>query len=321
MSVRVGAINTAAAVVALALALGAASYGVRRSPAARAPSRSPAVEIVELSDGRRGLRDATGEVVELKPYHRILAGSTVADRLLHELAEPERVVGVTAYGRAQSPWAYQQAGKPTLEGADSVEAVLALAPDLVVVNSLGQLDKVARLRERGIAVFDLGDMGGADMLVRSMHLVALLLGHPERGDRLATGWQRRLASVADVRGDRARRRGVYLSELSGKLFGGTRGSSYGDILLAAGLDDAAAGAYRGWPEYSAEELLRLDPELIVTKPGMGVQICRVNGLARLRACRSPDGFIEVEAALLDDPGLAMLDAAEAIFAAAYPDAR
>ena len=318
---RIAAINAAGIAGALAVALVAASYGASSTPVGQVSALAP-VETVALTDGRRGLRDATGEIVELRPYRRILAASTVADRLLRELAEPDRVAGVTAYGRAESPWAYQQSDKPTLTGVDNIEAVVALAPDLVVLNSFGAIDKVARLRERGISVFDLGEMRGAAMLVRDIHLVAMLLGHPERGQRLATSWQRRLDAVAAALGNRTRKRAVYVATYGGKLFGGTRGSSYGDLLVAAGLVDAAAAAgYQGWPQHATEQLLVLDPDLIVTKPGMPAELCRIAGLDRLRVCIRPGGFAEVEAAVLDDPGLPMLDAAEAIFAAAYSPTR
>lgn len=317
---RLALVNALGVAAALGLAL-VATRGTRPEIPVAPAAAMASLDVVELPGGRRGLRDATGYVVELKPYRRLLAASTVADCLLRELAEPDRVAGVTAYGRAQSPWAYQQADKPVLSGVEDVEAVLSLSPDLVLLNSHGQISKVTRLRERGVEVFDLGEMRGADMLVRDIHVVAALLGHPERGDRLATGWRRRFAAVAGSLGGRARRRALYLSTYGGKVFGGTRGSSYGDILAAAGLVDAAADAYEGWPQYSAEQLLRLDPDLVVTKPGMGAELCRIPGLGQLRVCQTASGFAEVDGVLLDDPGLPMLDAAEHVFAAAYPDAR
>lgn len=315
---RLSLINAAGVAAALGLALIAAGRGAPPAVAMRLAA-TPSLALVELPGGRHGLGDATGHVVELKPYRRLLAASTVADRLLHELAEPDRIVGVTAYGRAQSPWAYQLADKPALAGVDDVETVLSLAPDLVVMNSYGQNAKVTRLRERGIEVFDLGEMRGAAMLVRDIHVVAALLGHPERGQRLAAAWQRRFAAVDDALGARPRKRAIYVSTYGGKMFGGTRGSSYGEILVAAGMVDVAATDYEGWPQYDSEQLLRLDPDLVVTKPGMGAELCRNPGLDRLRSCRAPGGFVEVEGAVLDDPGLPMLDAAEQIFAAAYPD--
>lgn len=315
---RLALVNAAGVVAALGLAVFVAARSAPPETLAQ-PAAAASVEVVALPGGGRGLRDATGHVVELRAYRRVLAASTMADRLLHELAEPDRVVGVTAYGRAESPWAYQQADKPALSGVDDVEAVLSLSPDLVILNSVGLTSKVARLRERGVEVFDLGDMRGADMLVHDIHIVATLLGHPERGQRLATAWQRRFAAVDGALAGRARKRAVYLSTYGGKVFGGTRGSSYGDILAAAGVVDVAAAGYEGWPQYDSEQLLRLDPDLVVTKPGMGVELCRIPGLERLRGCLAPGGFVEIEDAVLDDPGLAMLDAAEQIFAAAYPE--
>lgn len=319
MSARVAIANTAGVIVAVGLALAAAAY---RTPAPRteaAPTPDAPVEIVSLSDGRRALRDATGTLVELRPYQHIMSASILTDRLLHELAEPQRVVGVTTFNRAGSPWAYQQADKPALAGLDDLEAVLALRPDLVVTNGIGDTARIARLRERGIAVFDLGEMRGAASLIGDIHAVAYLLGHPERGVRYATAWQRRFDAVDAALGDRPRRRAMFLTAYAGRIFGGTRGTSYGDVLAAAGVVDAAAADYTGWPQYSSEELLRIDPDLIVTKARTPGELCRMPGLERLKACRTPGAFIEVDGDLIEDAGPAMLDAAEAIFAAAYPD--
>jgi ABC-type Fe3+-hydroxamate transport system substrate-binding protein len=133
---RIALVNAVGIAAALGVAVGAASYGARPAPVAGLRPLA-AVETVALPGGGRGLRDATGEIVELRAFRRILAASTVADHLLRELAEPDRIVAVTAYGRAESPWAYLQSDKPTLAGVDDVEAVLALAPDLVVLNSYG----------------------------------------------------------------------------------------------------------------------------------------------------------------------------------------
>jgi iron complex transport system substrate-binding protein len=318
---RLALANGAGVVIAVGFALVAASHppavpGVTTTSGARGR-----IEVLELPGGRRGLRDATGEIVELKRYRRVLAASTIADRLLRELAEHDRVVGVTAYGQAQSPWAYQQSDKPVLAGIDRVEIVLSLKPDLVVLNSHGQTSKVARLREQGIEVFDLGEARGAEDLLDDVHIVGLLIGHPERGERLATAWQRRFEAVDASLCDRPRKRAMYLSTYGGKVFGGTRGSSYGDVIVAAGLVDIAAAGYEHWPQYSAENLLRLDPDLVVTKPGMGAELCRLPGVSQIRFCRAPGGFVEVDGALLDEPGLPMLDAAEQIFSAVYSNTR
>ena len=98
------------------------------------------------------------------------------------------------------------------------------------------------------------------------------------------------------------------------------GTSYHDVLGAAGLIDVAAGSYHGWPQYRAEELIALAPDLIVTAAGMGDALRRSPGLSAMPALRQPGGVIELDGEVLSDSGLGMLECAEALFAASYPAA-
>jgi iron complex transport system substrate-binding protein len=66
--------------------------------------------------------------------------------------------------------------------------------------------------------------------------------------------------------------------------------------------------------------MALDPDLIVTKGELADAICVRPGLERLRACTTPGHVLTVPSGLIEDPGPAMLDAAELLFAKAYPDA-
>jgi iron complex transport system substrate-binding protein len=109
-----------------------------------------------------------------------------------------------------------------------------------------------------------------------------------------------------------------VSAYAGQLFGGTIGTSYHDVLQAAGLVDSAALHYRNWPHYDPEQLLQLDPEVIVAATTSAAQFCGISGLDHLRACaHGAAGVIGVDEALMSDPGLGMLDAAEALRARVY----
>ena len=81
----------------------------------------------------------------------------------------------------------------------------------------------------------------------------------------------------------------------------------------------AAERYRDWPQYRAEEVVALDPDLVVTKDGMAAAVCAHPGLARSVPAGTPGRILTLPGGLLDDPGVAMLDAAELLFAKAYPD--
>lgn len=274
--------------------------------------------LVPAPGGGMGLVDATGQVVPARPYRRIVSTSTLTDRLLVELVEPDRVLAFSAAGARHSPWAYQYAGKRAVEGLGPVEGLIAMKPDLILMTSFGGGGRVAKLRAAGIEVFDFGELRGVTSLVKVSETLAVLLGHRERGVRFARAFERRLAAVARPLADRPRRRALYVAVIGPNLYGGTTGTSYHDVLAAAGLIDVAAGRFKDWTKYSAEQLLELGPELIVTKTGMGRALCVFPGLEHIPACEVPGRILELPPGLLDEPGPAMLDAAETLFALAYP---
>jgi iron complex transport system substrate-binding protein len=243
-----------------------------------------------------------------RDYRHIVSVSPVADEVLLEICEPDRVAafaGTSARGAARG---FRYAGKPTIEHLDDLERILSLHPDLVLVNGIGDPRPVARLREAGLVVFDLGEMRGLSTLIPEIRELAEVLGHPERGEWFATGLVQRMSAIAADVPASDKPRAIHLSVYGDSLFGGALGTSYHDVLVAAGLVDAAS-AYRGWPQYTAEQVLMMDPDVIVTNMGMRERLCAHAGLAGLRACKGPRGVVEVDADLLGDPGPAMVDAA------------
>ena len=87
------------------------------------------------------------------------------------------------------------------------------------------------------------------------------------------------------------------------------GTSYHDVLIGAGCVDAAAGSYRGWPQFGVEQVLALAPSVVVTKIGMEARIAQL-----LTGLPQPTRIIALPAELLEDPGPRVLEAAEALAA-------
>jgi iron complex transport system substrate-binding protein len=255
--------------------------------------------------------------VPLRAYHRIASTSVVTDRLLVALCEPDRILAFSAAGVRESPWAHQYAGKAAVEGLGALEPLIALKPDLLLMNRFGDPGRVSKLRAAGIQVFDLGELHGVASLVPIIRWMGELVGHPERAEDFLRGFQRRFAAVSASLDGRPRRTALYVAAIGPTLIGGTTGTSYHDVLTAAGLVDAAAGRVKDWPQYSAEQIMSMNPDLLVTKTGMGNALCLYPGLERLRAC-APGHVIELDAGLIEDPGITMLDAAERLFEKAYP---
>jgi iron complex transport system substrate-binding protein len=270
------------------------------------------IQRTTLGDGRQAIVDAGGQVVPLSDYHRIAAGSIVADELLLALAEPARIVALTHYGRENSRSAHLFGDRIEIDGPTDIERMRKHRVDLLILNHFGAPAELARVRDLGIEVFNLGEMRGIATLVPNIESVAILLGDRERGVRLAISLQRRMRGVAaDVPRDR-RKSALYVSAYGGLLFGGAARTSYHDVLVAAGLLDLAADSFSDWPHYDPEQLLGLDPEVIVTTDASVAQLCRTSGLDHLRACSSEHGVVGLPEGLIGNPGLGMLDAAEEI---------
>jgi iron complex transport system substrate-binding protein len=313
-------LNLAAVLLAFALSSYAGLRSSKHAPALAVGSgeRLPELDTpLPLAEGGQALSDATGALVPLGPYRRVASGSLLADPIVLALCAPDEVVAFSARA-PDARDAYRYTGKPSLD-AHRVEALLGVHPDLVLVNSLGDHAFVQRLRDAGLRVFDLGPMRGVSTFLSNLLAVGWLVGREDAARTLGAQFRRRLEAIARRLPESARRGALYLGVHGNQLYGGTRGSSYHDVLSYAGLLDVAAQKFEGWPSYDPEQLLGFDPEIVVTQTGTRAALCQRSELGRLRACGEHGRVIELDAQLLNDAGFGMLEASELIHRAAYPE--
>jgi ABC-type hemin transport system substrate-binding protein len=102
---------------------------------------------------------------------------------------------------------------------------------------------------------------------------------------------------------------MYLTNVGESWFGGTQGSSYGDLLRLSGIEDlAAAHGYRDWPQFSREQILGLSPPLVVTRVGGRDALCGDPVLSAVPACAPAGRVIEMPSGYDSDPGLGLVQA-------------
>ncbi|MEM8709611.1 MAG: ABC transporter substrate-binding protein [Planctomycetota bacterium] len=256
--------------------------------------------------------DAEGTAVVVRPYARIVSLNPVADHLLLQLVEPARLIAVSSLTLGDHPEAWRFGDSIGVDRKESIESVIALRPDLVVSSPFVDASRHARLRELGIAVFNLGEMRGVGTTREGIEDLGRLLGLHERAARLQRKFDRDLAALAaSATADEPR--GIYLSVYGDTFFGGTAGTSYGDVLGLAGFRDAAAeSGFIDWPQYTSEALIELAPDWIVTRKGMGEVIRRHPVLAQLPAVRSAHRILEIDDAYDGDAGLGVVHAADSL---------
>lgn len=280
------------------------------------PTATPATR----GEDRDVLIDARGNAVPVRAYSRIVSLNTISDHLLLELVEPQRVAAVTGYTLANHPDAWRFGDRPGVERSDQIEFVIAQKPDLVIVSQFANESYMARLREIGIHVFDLGDMLGVETTLENVRTLGQLLGVPERAERVERDLVRQLWALENAVPEDERIGAMYLNVHGDHLSGGTRGTSYADVLHYGGVRDVAAAAgHSGWPQFDPEQVLAIDPPVIVTSEGMASAIRGHSLLAGLTAC-GPDGrIVELPGAFLGDPGFGVVEAARRLQEALHPD--
>ncbi|MED5371305.1 MAG: ABC transporter substrate-binding protein [Myxococcota bacterium] len=268
--------------------------------------------LTEVVDGR-------GIAVPVADYQRIVSLHMVADHLLLELVEPSRLVAITEANVAGNSEGWRFSAQIPIGQNNRLEAILRAQPDLVIVSNFVDAALLARLEEEGIPTFDLGGMYGLESTREDIRLLSQLVGAPARGDALlrSLDLQERALELAvppDQRID-----GIYLSVIGDAWYGGTQGTSYGDMLRLSGIHDVAADAgHQMWPRYSAEDLLALDPPLILAPSGSTPTICRHSILEQLRACHEGGRIVELPPSYPNDPGLGVLKTAQELQPRVHP---
>lgn len=187
--------------------------------------------------------------------------------IVYALDAGDRLVGVC--GQCDFPAA--AAKLPRVGGylAPSVEAIVAQAPDLViVVPSPGNREAVRAVERLGVRTLVMQDRTLADLWA-SIGTLGDALGVGDAGRALVARLQARLDAVRARVASRPRRR-VLLVVGHRPLIVAGGGTLQDELLAIAGGDNVAHDAGQAWPQLSLEAVVARAPEVIIDA-GMGTE--------------------------------------------------
>ena len=199
------------------------------------------------------------------PPKRIVTLSMSTDETMLGLVEPERMVAVntllddpvssniTALAKAIP----QRIGEPT------VEEIIALQPDLVVVPDWGDLTMVPSLREAGLKVVVCKGARNLTEIRETVTLLATAAGEPERGQKLLSMMDAKLVEIQKKveKIPQTERKTVVLISLMGG-YGGL-GSSFDEACRYAGVVNGRAElGIRDFQVMTKEQLVQIDPDIL-----------------------------------------------------------
>lgn len=210
--------------------------------------------------------DAAGrEVVIPKKPEKILGTSAFIDTMLLGVVTADHLAGATAADRdpAISYIAEDTKDIPLtvpLMGAPA-ELIAQAKPDLIIASTYTKQDDLALYETMGIPVVVVKGPVNLEEVKESVRLIAAAAGEKERGERVVSRMEEKLAEadrvLSGVTGPRPK---VYL--ISQMTRWGGPGSMYDELVTRARLDNAIglAGARNG-QSVSLEMLYKVDPDL------------------------------------------------------------
>lgn len=192
---------------------------------------------------------------------RIVSLAPALTEIVFSLGLGSRVVGVTSY----CDWPPEATALPKVGGYanPSVEAVIALEPDLVLVSpGPGNREAAIAIRRSGLRV----EVVAAETLeetYRSIETVAEVCGEPERGRLLVRSLRERIERVAARARSSPPVRALFCVEVDPIVAAG-RGTLPGELLeLAGGQNVVREGRY---PRLGIEGVIALAPDVILQAP-------------------------------------------------------
>jgi iron complex transport system substrate-binding protein len=224
----------------------------------------------QIDNGSAGaayeVTDITGETIQMpsKPK-RILTLSMSTDEIMLGLVKPGQMAGVNALLDDPVSSNIVDIAKtiPVKITNPSVEEIVSLQPDLIIVPDWGNLEQVGALRELGLKVVVCKGAKSMQEIRETIDLLAAAAGEKERGQVLLQKMDTKLAEVkekTDKIPPEARKRVVLISIMA--AYGGI-GCTFDDACGYAGVINgmAEAGIHTG-QTMSKEQLVKINPDIL-----------------------------------------------------------
>ena len=207
------------------------------------------------------MRDQTGRWLTLPaPPRRIISLVPSVTEILFAIGAQDVLVGVTDF----CDYPPEARKKPRVGGmvAPSLEAIVALKPDLVVATSAGNGEEVFRqLGRLGIPVYVVNPMRLSDVFDLIVRLGALT-GRDAEAARLSASLSARARAVAERVAALPRPRVLYVL-WPDPLIVPARGALVSELLALAGAASVTAEGGDGYPRYGLEAAVAGSPEVII----------------------------------------------------------
>jgi len=261
------------------------------------------------------LKDSMGNEVTIpKEPKRIVSLIPSNTEILFALGLGDKVVGVTTNDN------YPAEVKKLPKVGDfqiNVEKVVAQKPDLVVAQSGNDPATIDQLKKLKFPVLVL-DAKSINDVYKSIDLVSQATNRTQEGDRLIAQMEKKKqdisAKVANI--SKEKRVKVWV-ELDSNLFSVGGDTFMNELVTLAGGENVAKGL-KGWPQVSSEQVVKWNPDVILSTYGGDKEILARKGWESVSAVKNKRVY-SLHPDLTNRPGPRVIQGVEEIAKRLYPE--
>ena len=268
----------------------------------------------------RVVTDEAGRQIRLpQKIDRIVSLAPNLTEIVYAVGAGDRLVGRTSYCD------YPPAAKAVPEVGDtmqpSVERIIALKPQLVLISTASQLETFTKqLDEQRIAVY-VTNPNSVDQVLSSIETLGQLFGTTEQAKQVAADLRRRTQTVESAVANRPAIK-VFYQVSDEPLYTIGREAFLTDLIRRAGGVSVTADVPTAFPRFSDEAALASQPEAIILPSGgsMGNANSKVAPALRNSPAVRNNRVYKINDDLLARPGPRLIDGLEQLARALHSEA-
>lgn len=307
------------------LAISLAACGT--APAAQPPTAAPTAAPTSVAaTGPIRVTDDLGRTVTLDAVpQRVVSLAPSVTEILFAVGAGPQVVGSTSF----CDFPPEAADLPEIGGFSassiSVEAIVGLAPDLVIAGTARQQPVAEQLAQLGIPVVVLAP-ASFDAVYNSILQVGALTGTSDQAAQVVAAMQARVSAVTAVVATipAEARPSIYWEVTDDPLMAAGPRTFIDQMIGLVGATNIFADASEAYPQVNAETVFERDPQVILGPDSHGdaltlAAVAARPGWAEIKAVR--DGRVyTLDGDSVSRPGPRLADAIELLAATLYPEA-
>lgn len=212
------------------------------------------------------ITDGNGDemTIESEPQ-RVISLTLGSDEMLLGLIDKSRILALTRYAddAGISNVAAEAAGVSARTSIEKMEEIIALTPDLVIVDTWADPNGVKQLRDAGITVYAFKTPSNIDEQKATIMELAKITGSGKKGKEIIEWMDAKLKAVEEKLAQLKPEEKLTVMDY-GEMGSSGIGTNVDDIMTRAGLTNVVARAgMEGWPTVTKEKIIEFNPDVII----------------------------------------------------------